>query len=84
MIIIFLTKQLANVHHPKTVSLGLVGERVVGISAAGVRCSVVTESGRVATWLDETLADVATKLEQPAQAFPEVSIIYYIVLYRIY
>ncbi|KAK4302521.1 hypothetical protein Pmani_025398 [Petrolisthes manimaculis] len=64
--------ELANVHHPKTVSLGLAGERVVGISAAGVRCSVVTESGRVATWLDETLADVATKLEQPAQSFPEL------------
>ena len=60
-------------HHPKAVSLGLLGERVVAISAAGVRCSVATESGRVATWLDETLADVATKLEQPAQSFPEVS-----------
>lgn len=60
-------------HHPKAVPLGLSGERVVAISAAGVRCSVATESGRVATWLDETLADVATKLEQPAQAFPEVS-----------
>lgn len=52
--------------------LVLVGERIVAISAAGVRCSVATESGRVATWLDETLADVATKLEQPAQSFPEV------------
>lgn len=65
--------QLPNVHHPKAVPLGLSGERVVAISAAGVRCSVATESGRVATWLDETLADVATKLEQPAQAFPEAS-----------
>ena len=35
---------------------------------------MATESGRVATWLDETLADVATKLEQPAQSFPEVCI----------
>lgn len=59
-------------HHPKAVSLGLAGERVVAISAAGVRCSVATESGKVATWLDETLADVAAKLEQPAQSFPEV------------
>lgn len=64
--------ELPNVHHPKAVSLGLVGERIVAISAAGVRCSVATESGRVATWLDETLADVATKLEQPAQSFPEL------------
>ncbi|XP_047482711.1 E3 ubiquitin-protein ligase hyd-like isoform X2 [Penaeus chinensis] len=64
--------ELPNVHHPKTVSLGLAGERVVAISAAGVRCSVATESGKVATWLDETLADVAAKLEQPAQSFPEL------------
>lgn len=64
---------MPNVHHPKAVPLGLSGERVVAISAAGVRCSVATESGRVATWLDETLADVATKLEQPAQSFPEAS-----------
>lgn len=64
-------------HHPKAVPLGLSGERVVAISAAGVRCSVATESGRVATWLDETLADVATKLEQPAQSFPEASSILY-------
>ncbi|XP_050693642.1 E3 ubiquitin-protein ligase hyd-like isoform X3 [Eriocheir sinensis] len=64
--------ELPNVHHPKAVPLGLSGERVVAISAAGVRCSVATESGRVATWLDETLADVATKLEQPAQSFPEL------------
>ena len=68
-----LQNQLSNVHHPKAVPLGLLGERVVAISAAGVRCSVATESGRVATWLDETLADVATKLEQPAQSFPEVN-----------
>ncbi|XP_069947908.1 E3 ubiquitin-protein ligase UBR5 isoform X2 [Cherax quadricarinatus] len=64
--------ELPSVHHPKAVPLGLAGERVVAISAAGVRCSVATESGRVATWLDETLADVATKLEQPAQTFPEL------------
>ncbi|XP_068224173.1 E3 ubiquitin-protein ligase UBR5 isoform X7 [Palaemon carinicauda] len=64
--------EIPNVHHPKAVSLGLVGEKVVSISAAGVRCSVATESGKVATWLDETLADVAAKLEQPAQNFPEL------------
>ncbi|KAK7086287.1 E3 ubiquitin-protein ligase ubr5 [Halocaridina rubra] len=64
--------EIPNVHHPKAISLGLTGEKVVAISAAGVRCSVATESGRVATWLDETLADVAAKLEQPAQSFPEL------------
>ncbi|CAL4094503.1 unnamed protein product, partial [Meganyctiphanes norvegica] len=63
---------IPNVHHPKTVPLGLVGEKVVAISAASVRCSVATESGKIATWLDETLAEVATKLEQPAQTAPEL------------
>jgi E3 ubiquitin-protein ligase EDD1 len=32
---------------------------------------VWTESGKVATWVDETLNIVAAKLEQPAVAFPE-------------
>lgn len=62
-----------NIHHPKTIPLGLVGEKVVAISAASVRCSVATESGKIATWLDETLADVASKLEQPAQTAPELA-----------
>ena len=32
---------------------------------------MATESGKVATWMDETLADVASRLEQPAQAYTE-------------
>ncbi|XP_050027437.1 E3 ubiquitin-protein ligase UBR5 isoform X3 [Dermacentor andersoni] len=59
------------VHHPKTLSLGLVGDRCVLVEARCVRATVVTESGRVATWLDDSLAAVAPKLEQPAQSFPE-------------
>lgn len=55
------------------IPLGLANEKIVAISAASVRCSVATESGRVATWLDETLADVASRLEQPAQLYPEVN-----------
>ncbi|XP_029848951.2 E3 ubiquitin-protein ligase UBR5 isoform X8 [Ixodes scapularis] len=61
-----------SVHHPKTLSLGLVGERCVLVEARCVRATAVTESGRVATWLDDTLAAVAPRLEQPAQAFPEL------------
>ncbi|KAL3179297.1 hypothetical protein MRX96_038194 [Rhipicephalus microplus] len=59
------------IHHPKTLSLGLVGERCVLLEARCVRATVVTESGRVASWLDDSLAAVAPKLEQPAQSFPE-------------
>lgn len=60
-----------NIHHPKTISLGLVGEKVVNISGTAIRCSISTDSGKVATWLDELLGPVASRLEHPAQAFSE-------------
>ncbi|XP_055998190.1 E3 ubiquitin-protein ligase UBR5-like isoform X2 [Ostrea edulis] len=60
-----------NVHHPKVISLGLQNERIIGLSACGVRASVFTESNKVATWVDETLNSVASKLEHSAQTFPE-------------
>jgi E3 ubiquitin-protein ligase EDD1 len=43
----------------------------MGLSACGVRASVFTESNKVATWVDETLNSVASKLEHSAQTFPE-------------
>ncbi|XP_067014137.2 E3 ubiquitin-protein ligase UBR5 isoform X4 [Anabrus simplex] len=63
-----------NVHHPKTLALGLLSERIVQISATVIRCSVATESGKVATWLDELLSHAAGKLEHPAQSFSEFSL----------
>ncbi|KAK3087035.1 hypothetical protein FSP39_000732 [Pinctada imbricata] len=60
-----------NLHHPKAVSLGLQNEKIVGISACSMRASVFTESDKVATWVDETLNSVASKLEQAAQSFTE-------------
>ena len=68
--------QNPSIHHPKTLPLGLHSEKVIHISAASVRCSVATESGKVATWMDETLSDVASRLEQPAQAYTEVRYIF--------
>ncbi|GBL96595.1 E3 ubiquitin-protein ligase UBR5 [Araneus ventricosus] len=59
------------VYHPKTVSLGLNGEQITHLSACSIRATVVTESGKCATWLDESLAAVSSKLEHPAQVFPE-------------
>lgn len=53
--------------HPKAERLQLLNERVVDLSATSVRCSVLTASGRVATWMDDTLGDVGARLlEQPA------------------
>ncbi|XP_014221919.1 E3 ubiquitin-protein ligase hyd isoform X2 [Trichogramma pretiosum] len=60
-----------NIHHPKTVSLNLINEKIVLISATSIRCTVNTETGKVATWLDETLGHVSSRLEHPAQAFTE-------------
>ncbi|XP_012256943.2 E3 ubiquitin-protein ligase UBR5 isoform X2 [Athalia rosae] len=63
-----------NVHHPKSLPLALYGEKIVNISATAIRCSVSTESGKVATWLDELLGHVASRLEHPAQAFTEFTL----------
>ena len=35
------------------------------------RCSVVTESGKIATWYDESVSHVCGKLEHPATLYPE-------------
>lgn len=52
----------------------MITEKIVNISATAIRCSVSTESGRVATWLDELLGHVASRLEHPAQAFTEFTL----------
>ncbi|XP_034475601.1 E3 ubiquitin-protein ligase hyd [Drosophila innubila] len=62
-----------NVFHPKTVALGIT-EKVELISANFIRCSVVTESNRVATWMDEQLGYLGAKLEHVATAFNEFNI----------
>lgn len=71
------------VHHPKTIPIGLLNEKVVMLSASGVRCSLLTESGKVATFLDETLYHSATtsKLEHPAQLFSEFTLDHIVALY---
>lgn len=61
----------ASNHHPKAAALGLTGEKIVGLSACSVRASVFLESGKVATWVDDSLNIVAAKLEHMAQTFPE-------------
>ncbi|XP_031552973.1 E3 ubiquitin-protein ligase UBR5-like isoform X3 [Actinia tenebrosa] len=63
----------STVFHPRTRSLGLADEKVVAISASTIRASALTETGKVASWIDETLASVAGKLEHTAQNFNEVT-----------
>ncbi|XP_065062827.1 E3 ubiquitin-protein ligase UBR5-like isoform X1 [Rhopilema esculentum] len=57
--------------HSRAVDMKLIDERVVSLDARNIRASVLTESGKIATWLDESLSAVAFKLEHPAQQFPE-------------
>lgn len=62
-------------HHPRAPWLGMGmagGERVRRLAGAGVRCSIASENGRIATWLDETLAHAASRLEHSAREFPEL------------
>ena len=56
-------------NHPRAGSLGLTNETVVKISASNIRCSVVTESGKIATWMDESVSHVCSKLEHGATSF---------------
>ena len=65
---------LVSGNHPRAASFGLTNEKVVKISASNIRCSVVTESGKVATWLDDSVAHVCSKLEHSATAFPEFQV----------
>lgn len=60
-----------SIFHPKTQSLNLIYEKVRQISATSIRCTVSTESNRVATWMDELLGQSGSKLEHSATSFTE-------------
>lgn len=57
------------IYHPKAVHLGLVNEKISHIAGTCVRASVVTESIKVATWIDESIYPVAHRLEHAAQSY---------------
>ncbi|XP_048590266.1 E3 ubiquitin-protein ligase UBR5-like isoform X2 [Nematostella vectensis] len=59
--------------HPRARDLALAEEKVIAIAASSIRASVLTESGKVASWIDDSLAHVASKLEHSAQSFPELA-----------
>ncbi|XP_043921583.1 E3 ubiquitin-protein ligase UBR5 [Protopterus annectens] len=64
--------QNPSLHHPRTAFLGLASEKITLLSANSIRATVATESNKVATWVDETLSSVASKLEHNAQMFSEL------------
>jgi E3 ubiquitin-protein ligase EDD1 len=44
------------------------------LSATSIRCSVATDSGRIATWMDELLGHAGSKLEHAATTYPEFNV----------
>ena len=71
--------------HPAADRLQLTGERIVGLSASIVRCSVLTASGKVATIVDETLGDLgARQLETPATAVTEVGSFFFFIYFMFF
>eukprot|EP00069_Balaena_mysticetus_P019270 bmy_00475T0 len=64
--------QNPSLHHPRATFLGLTNEKIVLLSANSIRATVATENNKVATWVDETLSSVASKLEHTAQTYSEL------------
>lgn len=58
-------------YHPRVAQLNLTHEKIQMLSASCIRATVVTESSKIATWVDETINIVANKLEHCAQNYPE-------------
>ena len=62
-----------NIHikHPKTVALQLFNEKITHLSAHLIRASVLTDTNRLATWIDESLGvQVSQKFQHAAQELP--------------
>ncbi|RNA11579.1 E3 ubiquitin- ligase UBR5 [Brachionus plicatilis] len=59
------------VYHPKSGPLGLVNERIVGLSSSLIRGCCWTESGKVACWFDDSvhLTNLTCKYETECTAF---------------
>ena len=58
-------------YHPKVPSLGLLTEKVVYLASACIRATVSTESNRLATFIDDSLSPIASKLEHSIHLFPD-------------
>ena len=64
------------IKHPKTLILQLFNEKITHLSANMIRASVLTETNRIATWIDESLGiHMNYKLQHSAQEFSSLRII---------
>ena len=65
-----------HIKHPKTLPLKLLQEKIIHLSANLIRASIVTESNRLATWIDDSLGQqVNLKLHHTLQEFSSARII---------
>ncbi|CAF0980840.1 unnamed protein product [Rotaria sp. Silwood1] len=64
------------IKHPKTLILQLFNEKLINISANIIRASILTETNRIATWIDESLGtQVNLKYQHSLQDFSSIRII---------
>ncbi len=56
------------IKHPKTILLQLLNEKLINLSASIIRASILTETNRIATWIDDSLgSQVNFKFQHPLQ-----------------
>jgi len=64
------------IKHPKTLILKLFNEKIINLSANLIRASVLTETNRLATWMDESLGtQVNLKFQHSLQEFSSIHIL---------
>jgi E3 ubiquitin-protein ligase EDD1 len=64
------------IKHPKTLILKLFNEKIRNLSANLIRASILTETNRLATWIDESLATpIHHKLQHSLQEFSSTHIL---------
>ena len=66
----------SQIKHPKACTLQLLNEKIVNLSANLIRATVLTETNRLATWIDECLGtQINLKLQHSAQEFSSLHIL---------
>ncbi|CAF4062686.1 unnamed protein product [Rotaria sp. Silwood2] len=66
----------SQIKHPKTLILQLFNEKIINLSANLIRASILTETNRIATWIDESLGtQVNLKFQHSLQEFLSIRII---------
>ncbi|CAM4857437.1 unnamed protein product [Rotaria socialis] len=66
----------SQIRHPKTLILQLFNEKIINLSANLIRATILTETNRIATWIDESLgSQINLKFQHSLQEFSSARII---------